>query len=94
MQGIKILSKLHSARKWVIFHTIKTMGQFACNRKYSKTQIIKTKSQVARTRPFAAGFRLTDVLLHRNIAKYNHSYYDQEHKVEIQATSANYTVAE
>jgi len=87
-------SYLHSAGKGVIFHTIKTIGQFVSNRKYSWTHFIKTKSQVARTRPFGAGFRLTYVLLHRNIAKYKPLYYDQEHKVEIQATSANYTVTE
>ena len=70
MQSIKTLSYVHSAGKGVIFHTIKTIGQFASDRKYSWTHFIKTESQVARTHPLAAGFRLTDVLLHRNIAKY------------------------
>lgn len=70
VQSVKTLRHLHSAGEGVIFHTIKTMGQFASNHKYSCTHFIKTKSQVERTCPFGAGFSLTYVLLHRNIAKH------------------------
>jgi hypothetical protein len=43
MQSLKALRYLHSAGKGVIFQTIKTIEQFASNRKYNRTHFIITK---------------------------------------------------